>query len=88
MNAHHLTELAKAAKRDGLTLTWCLIYLAENLERDRHLKGHSTEAADFSQATASTGISARLEEEALALVLFAAIRAYPAGADIAVESIP
>jgi len=30
-----IMDLAKAAKRDGLTLPWCLTHLAEQVERNQ-----------------------------------------------------
>jgi hypothetical protein len=76
MNARHITELARAAKRDGLTLTWSLIRLAERLER------HGLQSAP----TASE--DQQLDNEALALVLMAVVVAYPSGADLQSENIP
>lgn len=84
MNAHYITNLARAAKRDGLTLTWSLIRLAERLET-----GASAATSDAVQSTQRRVASEqRLDEEALALVLMAVIAAYPTGADLPPESIP
>jgi hypothetical protein len=83
MNAQHITKLARAAKRDGLTLSWSLIRLAERLERAESLSTlQTTDAAERSAP------NERLDDEALALVLMAVIAAYPTGGDLPAESIP
>ena len=35
MNLQLLKKLARDAKRDGLTLPWCLIHLTERLKRNQ-----------------------------------------------------
>jgi hypothetical protein len=84
MNAQHITELARAAKRDGLTLTWSLIRVAEMLEQH----GMQSEPVDSDASLPAASEDQRLDNEALALVLMAVIAAYPSGADIPSESIP
>jgi len=77
MNAQFLTQLAETAKGDGLTLTWSLIRLAEKLERDQQsLFDTPRQGAQGGEAAAE---ALRLDNEALALVLMAAIKATPAG---------
>jgi hypothetical protein len=76
MNAQLLTQVADAAKRDGLTLTWSLIRLAEKLERDQEslleAQGHDA------QGDGAAVEAVRLDNEALALVLMVAIKSVPA----------
>lgn len=84
MNAHYITNLARAAKRDGLTLTWSLIRLAERLEAS----GSTATSDPVQSALTQAASEQQLDEEALALVLMAVIAAYPTGADLPPESIP
>lgn len=77
MNAQFLTQLAETAKRDGLTLTWSLIRLAEKLERDQQALTQA-QRHDI-QRDGATAEAVRLDNEALALVLMAAVKAAPAG---------
>ncbi len=83
MKPTQLTELAKAAQRDGLTLLWSITYLMEKLERMPG-KIAAQEQRDSRTGDASAQ-SLRLESEALALVLAAVVKAYPAGANPPVE---
>lgn len=75
-----LMRLARAAKRDGLTLSWSLNVLREKLERAEQEIAHTHEQDTRSGDPRTQQV--QLEAEALALVLMAVIRAYPAGADI------
>jgi hypothetical protein len=79
MNIALLTKLVQAARRDGLTLQWSLIHLLGRLERNEqrlgYLRYHDTHADDAEVQ------QLRLDNEALALVLAAVVKAYPAGAD-------
>ena len=76
-------RLTQEAKRHGLTLQWAQIQLIERLTRLEQQTGallnRNTRAGDADAQTL------QLEAEALALVLEAVHRAYPAGADIEVE---
>ena len=78
-----LTRLASAAKRDGLTLSWSLNVLREKLERAEQEIARTREQDTRSGDRRAQQV--QLEAEALALVLVAVIRAYPAGADIDVK---
>jgi hypothetical protein len=75
-----ITQLAKEGKQHGLTLQWAQIHLVERLTRNAQrletLHRRDTRADDADAQTL------QLETEALALVLEAVRRAYPAGADI------
>lgn len=75
-----VTRLAKEAKRHGLTLQWAQVHLIERLARNEQrlgaLRNHGTRSSD------TDAQMLQLENEALALVLEAVRRAYPAGADI------
>jgi len=75
-----IMELAKAAKRDGLTLPWCLTHLAEQIERNQQRldrsRHHDTRVGD------ADAQMLRVENEALALVVAAVLKMYPAGADV------
>ncbi|WP_376795189.1 hypothetical protein [Thermogemmatispora sp.] len=83
MNFSLLNKLVLAARRDGLTLQWSLIHLLERLERyEQRLSrvrywGGGSEESEAQQL--------RLDSEALALVLAAVLKAYPAGADLVLE---
>jgi hypothetical protein len=83
MNLSLLTKLVRAAKRDGLTLQWSLIHLLDRLERNEqrlgYLRYHDTHL-DEGEAQ-----QLRLDNEALALLLAAVMKAYPAGADLVPE---
>jgi len=75
-----LRRLARAAKQDGLTLPWAMTHLLEQLERNEQQIARAS-----SQDTRGGDTDAqvlRLENEALALVLWAVLKAYPAGADV------
>jgi len=75
-----IMDLAKAAKRDGLTLQWCLIHLAEELERkQQRLDQPSRRETRVGDADAQM---LRVENEALVLVMAAVLKEYPAGADV------
>jgi len=75
-----IMDLAKAAKHDGLTLQWCLIHLTEQLERNQQrLDQQSRRDTRTGDADAQM---LRVENEALALVMAAVLKAYPAGADV------
>jgi len=75
-----VTRLAKQGKSHGLTLQWAQISLIERLARNEQrlgvLRNRDSRAGDADSQTL------QLENEALALVLEAVRRAYPAGADI------
>ncbi|WP_069802972.1 hypothetical protein [Thermogemmatispora onikobensis] len=83
MNLSLLHRLVQAAKRDGLTLQWSLIHLLDRLERYEQRLGYLRYWGGESDAGEVQQL--RLDNEALALVLLAALKAYPAGADIALE---
>jgi len=75
-----IMDLAKTAKRDGLTLAWCLTHLAEQIERNQQrLDQQSRRDTRAGDADAQV---LRVENEALALVVAAVLKAYPAGADV------
>ncbi|MBV9689462.1 MAG: hypothetical protein JO202_07100 [Ktedonobacteraceae bacterium] len=75
-----LRRLAREAKQDGLTQPWAMTYLMERLEyseqRLAHARSQDTRGGDADAQVI------RLENEALALVLLAVLKAYPAGADV------
>jgi hypothetical protein len=75
-----VTRLAKEGQRHGLTLQWAQVHMIERLARNEQrlgaLRNHGTRSSD------SDAQMLQLENEALALVLEAVRRAYPAGADI------
>jgi len=75
-----IMDLAKAAKRDGLTLPWCLIHLTEQLERNQQRVEQSSRRD--TQAGDTDAQVLRVENEVLALVIAAVLKAYPAGADV------
>lgn len=78
-----ITRIAMEAKADGLTLNWSMVHLMDRLERTEQriklLQGRDTRLGD------ADAQMLRLENEALALVLEAVRRAYPAGADISLD---
>jgi hypothetical protein len=78
MNAQLLSEVAEAAKRDGVTLTWSMIRLAEKLEREHHVWLEAQHHHGDAESLVNDDM--RLDNEALALVLMAVIKATPAGA--------
>lgn len=75
-----VTRLAKEGKRHGITLQWAQIQLIERLSRNEQrldtLRSRDTRTGDADAQIL------QFENEALALVLEAVRRAYPAGADI------
>jgi hypothetical protein len=77
-----IARLARDAKQDGLTLNWAMRHLTEKLEQSEQrmvrASSRDTRGGD------ADGQVLRLESEALALVLAAVLKAYPAGADIEV----
>ena len=75
-----IMDLAKAAKRDGLTLPWCLTHLAEQIERNQQRLEQSSRRDTRPGDTDAQVL--RVENEALALVVAAVLKAYPAGADV------
>jgi hypothetical protein len=75
-----VTRLAKAGKRHGLTLQWAQIQLIERLTRTEQ-RQDTLRHRDTRESLADAQLL-QLEDEALALVLEAVRRAYPAGADI------
>ncbi|GER83086.1 MAG: hypothetical protein IMW90_06055 [Thermogemmatispora sp.] len=83
MNFSLLNKLVQAAKRDGLTLQWSLIHLLDRLERYEQRLGYLRYRDGDSDESEAQQL--RLDNEALALVLLAVLKAYPAGADIALE---
>nr|BBH92593.1 hypothetical protein KTA_07920 [Thermogemmatispora argillosa] len=83
MNFALLHKLVQAAKRDGLTLQWSLIHLLDRLERYEQRLGYLRYRDIDSDAGEAHQL--RLDSEALALVLVAVLKAYPAGADIVLE---
>ncbi|WP_322480485.1 hypothetical protein [Thermogemmatispora sp.] len=83
MNFSLLNKLVQAAKRDGLTLQWSLIHLLDRLERYEQRLGY-LRYRDV-DGDAGEAHQLRLDCEALALVLVAVLKAYPAGADIVLE---
>lgn len=79
MKPEQLTQLAQAAQRDGLTLFWSITHLMEKLERmPGQIAAQERRDSHIGDAEAQ---SLRLESEALALVLAAVVKAYPAGAN-------
>ena len=75
-----IIDLAKAAQRDDLTLPWCLTHLAEQVERNQQrLDQQSRRDTRTGDADAQM---LRVENEALALVVAAVLKAYPTGADV------
>ena len=82
MKREELTQLAKAAQRDGLTLYWSVQHLMGVLER------MPQRIAEQSQRDTRTGDAEahnlRVEQEALAIVLAAVLQAYPAGSDLTI----
>ena len=82
MNLTLLHALARQAQRDGLTLQWSIVTLVEHLERNQQRLGHQREQDSRTGDRQATHL--QLENEALALVLTAVIKAYPAGADITI----
>ena len=74
--------LAKESKRHGRSLQWAQIHLIERLIRNEQrltaLRRHDTRIGDADRQMIE------LENEALALVLYAVRKAYAAGADIEV----
>ena len=75
-----IMDLAKVAKRDGLTLPWCLTHLAEQIERNQQWLEQSSRR-DTRPGDADAQVL-RVENETLALVVAAVLKAYPAGADV------
>ncbi len=75
-----IMNLAKAAQRDGLTLVWCLTHVASQVERTQQ-KLEQQSRRDTRVGDADTQIL-RIENEALALLIAAVLKAYPAGADV------
>ena len=75
-----IMDLAKAAKRDGLTLPWCLTHLAEQIERNQQRLDQSSRRETRAGDTDAQVL--RMENEALALVVAAVLKVYPAGADV------
>jgi len=75
-----IMDLAKVAKRDGLTLPWCLTHLAEQIERNQQWLEQSSRR-DTRPDDADAQVL-RVENETLALVMAAVLKAYPAGADV------
>ena len=71
-----IMDLAKAAQRDGLTLPWCLIHLAEQIERNQQRLDQSSRRETHVGDTDAQVL--RVENEALALVVAAVLKAYPA----------
>ena len=67
-------ELTQQARADGLTLAWCMRYLADAL------------ASGEGYPRAHDAQTRQLEREALAVVLYATRRAYPIGAAIPPDS--
>lgn len=83
MKSADLLQLAKTAQRDGLTLQWSMKYLMERLERiPQQIAERQRRDTREGDATAHT---LRVEREALALVLAAVLKAYPAGADVTLD---
>jgi len=75
-----IMDLAKAAQRDGLTLVWCLTHVASQVERNQQkLEQQSRRDTRVGDADAQI---LRIENEALALLIAAVLKAYPAGADV------
>jgi hypothetical protein len=83
MKATLIADLAKDAKRDGFTLQWSMAHLMEKVERAEQRRvqqsQRDTKACDVDAQVL------RLENEALALVLAAVLKASPAGVDITFE---
>ncbi len=75
-----VTRLAKEGKRHGLTLQWAQVQLIERLTRTEQ-RLNALRNRDTRESLADAQLL-QLENEALALVLEAVRRAYPAGADI------
>jgi hypothetical protein len=75
-----VTRLAKEGKQHGLTLQWAQVHLIERLSRTEQRLG-ALRNRDTRESLADAQML-QLENEALALVLEAVRRAYPAGADI------
>ena len=75
-----IMDLAKAAKRDGLTLPWCLIHLTE--QRERNQQRLDQQSHRDTRAGDADAQMLRVENEALALVVAAVLKAYPVGADV------
>ena len=75
-----IMDLASAAKPDGLTLPWCLTLLAEQIERNQQRLEQSSRRDTRAGDTDAQVL--RVENETLALVVAAVLKAYPAGADV------
>ena len=75
-----IMDLARAAKRDGLTLPWCLTHLAEQIERNQQRLEQSSRRDTRAGDTDAQVL--RVENETLALVVAAVLKAYSAGADV------
>ena len=75
-----IIDLAKDAKREGLTLPWCLTHLAEQIERNQQRLYQSSRRDTRAGDTDAQVL--RVENEALALVVAAVLKVYPAGADV------
>ncbi len=73
-------QVAREAKRNGLTLYWCFQYLREKLTRTPHkiqrARQRDTRAGDADAHTL------RVESEALVLLLAAVLKAYQADIDL------
>lgn len=82
MDLNIVTRLEKEGKRHGLTLQWAQVYLIERLSHNELRLGALRNCDTRSSDADSQAL--QLENEALALVLEAVRRAYPAGADIEV----
>lgn len=78
-NKQLVDELAQAAQNDGLTLPWCLRHLSDKFAQNHRRFGY------LQQEDEVAAVGQRLDNEALALVLYAVAKAYPAGHDMTVE---
>lgn len=72
-------QVAREAKRDSLMLYWSMQYLSEKLKRMPQ-EVERAQRRDTREGDADTH-TLRVESEALALVLAAVLKAYPAGKD-------
>jgi|GEM_PF-362585 len=77
MNIALVRQVAKEAKRDGFTLQWSLMHLIELLERNQSRLNYQNSGRDGDE-----NLSLRIDNQAMALLILAAIEAFPAGKDV------
>ena len=75
-----MMDLAKAVLQDELILPWCLTHPAEQIEHNQQRLDQSSRRETRAGDTDAQVL--RVENEALALVVAAVLKVYPAGVDV------